>query len=161
MTLLRSHTLTAILYSAILGIGILGSLTAVLGYCHLLTLQFILPLAAASFASGVLYLLATIRGADHPIRMVADLRFMRRHIRHKRRSQSIRAVRRRVVPSDRWSWLHYSLFAVTAMGGLPTAQNAYLAAFRAGAGNELARGTVVATTIFVTPTLLLIAALLG
>ncbi|MDD4280118.1 MAG: hypothetical protein PHX74_10335 [Candidatus Sumerlaeales bacterium] len=115
VTLLRSHTLTAILYSAILGIGILGSLTAVLGYCHLLTLNFILPLAAASFASGVLYLLATIRGADHPIRMVADLRFMRRHIRHKRRSQSIRAVRRRVVPSDRWSWLHYSLFAVTAI----------------------------------------------
>nr|NLD40410.1 AEC family transporter [Actinomycetales bacterium] len=55
----------------------------------------------------------------------------------------------------------FDLFAVTAMGGLPTAQNAYLAAFRAGAGNELARGTVVATTIFVTPTLLLIAALLG
>ncbi|HZK05147.1 MAG TPA: AEC family transporter [Actinomycetaceae bacterium] len=55
----------------------------------------------------------------------------------------------------------FELFAVTSMGGLPTAQNAYVAAFRAGAGNELARGTVVATTVFVTPTLLGIAALLS
>jgi len=55
----------------------------------------------------------------------------------------------------------FDLFAVTTMGGLPTAQNAYVAAFRAGAGNELARGTVVATTILVTPSLLLIAALLS
>lgn len=55
----------------------------------------------------------------------------------------------------------FDLFAVTAMGGLPTAQNAYLAAYRAGAGNELARGAVVVSTIFVTPTLLGIAALLG
>lgn len=55
----------------------------------------------------------------------------------------------------------FDLFAVTAMAGLPTAQNVYVAAFRAGAGNELARGVVVATTILVTPTLLLIAALLS
>ncbi len=55
----------------------------------------------------------------------------------------------------------FDLFAVTAMGGLPTAQNAYVAAFRAGAGNELARGTVVTTTIFVTFSMLLIAALLS
>lgn len=55
----------------------------------------------------------------------------------------------------------FDLFAVTAMGGLPTAQNAYVAAFRAGGGNELARGAVVTTTIFVTFSMLLIAALLS
>lgn len=55
----------------------------------------------------------------------------------------------------------FDLFAVTAMGGLPTAQNAYVAAFKAGAGQELASGTVVMTTIFVTPTLLASAALLS
>lgn len=55
----------------------------------------------------------------------------------------------------------FELFAVTAMGGLPTAQNAYVAAFRAGGGNEIARGAVVLTTVFVTPTMLAMAALLS
>lgn len=55
----------------------------------------------------------------------------------------------------------FELFAATAMGGLPTAQNAYVAAFRAGAGNEIARGTVILSTVFVTPTMLAIAALLS
>lgn len=53
------------------------------------------------------------------------------------------------------------LYAAVAMAGLPTAQNAYVAAFRAGAGERLARATVMATTIFVTPTLALIAWLLA
>lgn len=56
--------------------------------------------------------------------------------------------------------LHMSgagLYAAVAMAGLPTAQNAYVAAYRAGAGEQLARATVMATTIFVTPTLALIA----
>lgn len=53
------------------------------------------------------------------------------------------------------------LFAVVAMAGLPTAQNAYLAAFRARAGLNIARGSVLATTVFVTPSLMAIAALLA
>lgn len=53
------------------------------------------------------------------------------------------------------------LFAAVSMAGLPTAQNAYVAAFRARTGESLARGTVLASTILVTPTLLVIAALLA
>ncbi|MDO5726760.1 MAG: AEC family transporter [Bowdeniella nasicola] len=53
------------------------------------------------------------------------------------------------------------LYATVAMAGLPTAQNAYVAAYRAGASEQLATGTVMATTIFVTPTLAVIAALLA
>lgn len=54
-----------------------------------------------------------------------------------------------------------ALFAAVAMAGLPTAQNAYVAAFRARNGAGLARGAVLATTILVTPTLMVIAALLA
>ncbi len=53
------------------------------------------------------------------------------------------------------------LFAAVAMAGLPTAQNAYVAAFRAHTGESIARGAVLATTILVTPTLMVIAALLA
>lgn len=53
------------------------------------------------------------------------------------------------------------VFAAVAMAGLPTAQNAYVAAFRAGTGESLARGAVIATTILVTPSLMGIAALLA
>lgn len=53
------------------------------------------------------------------------------------------------------------LFAFACMAGLPTAQNAYLAAFQAGTGERIARGTVIASTVFVTPTLMAIAALLA
>lgn len=53
------------------------------------------------------------------------------------------------------------LFAFACMAGLPTAQNAYLAAFQAGTGERIARGTVIASTVFVTPSLMAIAALLA
>lgn len=39
------------------------------------------------------------------------------------------------------------LMAVTVMAGLPTAQNAFIAASRAGAGQEIAQGTVLITTL--------------
>ncbi len=39
------------------------------------------------------------------------------------------------------------LMAVTVMGGLPTAQNAFIAASRAHAGEEIAQGTVLITTL--------------
>lgn len=53
------------------------------------------------------------------------------------------------------------LFAMTLMSGLPTAQNAYLAAFRVGQGDDLARGTVLATTVLIIPSFVLIAAFVG
>ncbi len=49
------------------------------------------------------------------------------------------------------------LFAVTCMAGLPTVQNAYLAAHRVGAGQDIARGVVMATTVLVIPTFLIFA----
>lgn len=55
----------------------------------------------------------------------------------------------------------FDLFAVTVMAGLPTAQNSYVAASRAGTGLGIARGAVIVSTIFVTPTLMLIAAALA
>ncbi|MDO5728248.1 MAG: AEC family transporter [Actinomycetaceae bacterium] len=55
----------------------------------------------------------------------------------------------------------FPLFAYACMAGLPTAQNAYLAAFRAETGETLARGTVIASTVFATPSLMAIAALLA
>lgn len=55
----------------------------------------------------------------------------------------------------------FDLFAVTVMAGLPTAQNSYVAASRAQTGLGIARGTVIISTIFVTPTLMLIAAVLA
>lgn len=55
----------------------------------------------------------------------------------------------------------FSLFAFACMAGLPTAQNAYLAAFRAGTGETIARGTVIASTVLATPSLMAIAALLA
>lgn len=55
----------------------------------------------------------------------------------------------------------FGLFAVVTMAGLPTAQNAYIAASRARAGSGIARGTVLGTTVLVTPVLLIIAALLA
>ena len=54
-----------------------------------------------------------------------------------------------------------AVFAAVAMAGLPTAQNAYVAAFRARTGEGLARSVVLSTTILVTPSLLVIAALLA
>lgn len=54
----------------------------------------------------------------------------------------------------------FDLFAVTVMAGLPTAQNSFVAASRARTGLGIARGTVVVSTVFVTPTLMVIAALL-
>lgn len=55
----------------------------------------------------------------------------------------------------------FDLFAVTVMAGLPTAQNSFVAASRAQTGLGIARGTVIISTVFVTPTLMLIAALLA
>lgn len=55
----------------------------------------------------------------------------------------------------------HALFAVVAMAGLPTAQNAYVAAFRTGTATGLARGTVLATTLLAIPSLAAIAALLA
>lgn len=55
----------------------------------------------------------------------------------------------------------FEVFAATAMAALPAAQNVYIAAYRAGAGQELANGVVIASTIFVTPVMLAIAALLS
>lgn len=56
----------------------------------------------------------------------------------------------------------FDLFAVTVMAGLPTAQNAYIAAFRAGGrAVGLGRSVIVTTTVLVTPTLMVIAALLA
>ena len=49
------------------------------------------------------------------------------------------------------------LFAVVAMAALPTAQNAYLAAYRVRAGQDVARGVVLATTVLVTPVLMVLA----
>ncbi|MGM0385880.1 MAG: AEC family transporter [Actinomycetota bacterium] len=55
----------------------------------------------------------------------------------------------------------HALFAVVAMAGLPAAQNTYVAAFRTGTATGLARGIVLATTLFAIPSLAGIAALLA
>ena len=39
-----------------------------------------------------------------------------------------------------------ALMSVTIMAALPSAQNAYIAATRAGAGERIAQGTVLVTT---------------
>jgi predicted permease len=49
------------------------------------------------------------------------------------------------------------LMAVTVMGGLPTAQNAFVASSRAHAGEEIAQGTVLITTLASLPMTLLTA----
>ncbi|MDC4232925.1 hypothetical protein M3T53_04265 [Actinomyces sp. B33] len=49
------------------------------------------------------------------------------------------------------------LLAVTVMAGLPTAQNAFIAAQRAGTGESIAQGTVLVTTLASLPMTVLIA----
>lgn len=55
----------------------------------------------------------------------------------------------------------HALFAVVVMAALPTAQNVFVAASRYGASEELARDTVLVTTIGTVVTLLGLSALLG
>lgn len=55
----------------------------------------------------------------------------------------------------------HALFAVVVMAALPTAQNVFVAASRYGASEELARDTVLVTTIGTVLTLLGVSALLG
>jgi len=51
----------------------------------------------------------------------------------------------------------HALLAVTVMGAMPTAQNAFIASARAGVGNHIAQGTVLITTIMSLPVTVLIA----
>ncbi len=55
----------------------------------------------------------------------------------------------------------HELFAVVVMAALPTAQNVFVAASRFGASEELARDTVLVTTIGTVVTLMALSALLG
>ncbi|QPK80564.1 AEC family transporter [Schaalia sp. ZJ405] len=50
-----------------------------------------------------------------------------------------------------------ALMAVTMMAGLPTAQNAFIAATRARTGEEITQGVVLATTVFSLPLTIVIA----
>lgn len=52
-----------------------------------------------------------------------------------------------------------ALMAVTVMASLPSAQNAYIAATRARAGERIAQGTVLATTALCLPVVIAVAAL--
>jgi len=52
-----------------------------------------------------------------------------------------------------------ALMSVTIMAALPSAQNAYIAATRAGAGERIAQGTVLVTTFASLPVVVGIAAL--
>ena len=52
-----------------------------------------------------------------------------------------------------------ALMSVTVMATLPTAQNAYIAATRAGGGVEIAQGTVLITTFASLPVTIAAAAL--
>ena len=52
-----------------------------------------------------------------------------------------------------------ALMAVTIMAALPSAQNAYIAATRAGAGERIAQGTVLVTTFASLPVVVGIAAI--
>lgn len=52
-----------------------------------------------------------------------------------------------------------ALMAVTVMAALPSAQNAYIAATRARAGERIAQGTVLATTALCLPVVIAVAAL--
>jgi len=55
---------------------------------------------------------------------------------------------------------HEELVAITILAALPTAQNAFIAATRAGAGQDVAQGTVLVTSALSLPVILLLAALL-
>lgn len=52
-----------------------------------------------------------------------------------------------------------ALMSVTIMAALPSAQNAYIAATRAGAGERIAQGTVLVTTFASLPVVVGIAAI--
>ena len=53
-----------------------------------------------------------------------------------------------------------AVFAATVVAALPTAQNVFTYAVRYGVGRDLARDTVLVTTVLVAPVLLLVSVLL-
>ncbi|OKL54673.1 hypothetical protein BSZ39_03025 [Bowdeniella nasicola] len=65
-----------------------------------------------------------------------------------------------VIARFAFSLSGFELFAVVVMAGLPTAQNAYIAASRSGAGERIAKGAVLLTTLLAIPSLIAIGALL-
>ncbi len=114
VTLLRSPRLSPLLFAAVIGAGLLASLTAVAGFCHCLTVELILPVAAAAVASGVLCLYRTYRRGAHyqMMVMVSDARDL--HTADAR-AKVHKQVLASAAPTDRLRPLHITLLAFTVL----------------------------------------------